>query len=246
MFDQEKHHAHLIKILKKIYDDPSLRNILGFKGGTAAVLFYDLPRMSVDLDFDLLEENKKKLVLDKINRIISSAGRVIEATEKKFTLFFLFSYKKGERKIKIEISKRPVKTIYEVKNYLGIPILIMNKEEMIAGKMAAFLTRKKFASRDLFDLWFFLKEGWEIEEKFLKEKTNLDIKKAINLSIKKIEDIKPEQLLQGLGDFLNEKQKYWVKTKLKEETVFLLNLYLKHSLPSSDKMFGSTESDRVL
>ena len=227
MFNKESHHTYLIKILKKIYNDPSLRNILGFKGGTAAVLFYNLPRVSVDLDFDLLDENKKNLVLEKIKKIIDPVGEIIESIEKRYTLFFLLSYKKDERKIKIEISKRPVKTVYEVKNYLGIPILVMNKEEMIAGKMSTFLTRKKFASRDLFDLWYFLRENWKIDENFLKEKTNFDKEKAIKMSIRKTKDIKSEQLLQGLGDFLDEKQKYWVKNKLKEETIFLLNLYLK-------------------
>lgn len=227
MFNKESHHTYLIKILKEIYDNPSLRNILGFKGGTAAVLFYDLPRISVDLDFDLLDETKKNIVLEKIKKIINPVGEIIESIEKRFTLFFLISYKKGERKIKIEISKRPVKSVYEVKNYLGIPILVMKKEDMIAGKMSALLTRKKFAARDLFDLWFFLKENWQINEIVLKEKTELNLKKAIKMSIKKTKEIKPEQLLQGLGDFLDEKQKYWVKNKLKEEIIFLLNLYLK-------------------
>lgn len=229
MFNKENHHTYLIKILKEIYDDPSLRNILGFKGGTATVLFYDLPRISVDLDFDLLDETKKNLVLEKIKKIINPIGEIIESIEKRFTLFFLLSYKKGERKIKIEISKRPAKSVYEVKNYLGIPILVMKKEDMIAGKMSAFLTRKKFAARDLFDLWFFLKENWQINETFLKERTQMNLKKAIKMSIEKTKEVKPEQLLQGLGDFLDEKQKYWVKNKLKEEIIFLLNLYLEQA-----------------
>ncbi len=227
MFNKENHHTYLIKILKDIYDDPSLRNILGFKGGTAAVLFYDLPRISVDLDFDLLDETKKNLVMDKIKKIIDPVGEIIEFIEKRHTLFTLLSYKKGERMIKIEISKRPVKSVYEVKNYLGIHILVMKKEDMIAGKMSAFLTRKKFAARDLFDLWFFLKEEWSINENILKEKAQLSLKKAIKISIEKTKGIKSEQLLNGLGDFLDEKQKYWVKNKLKEELIFLLNLYLK-------------------
>lgn len=227
MFNKENHHIYLIKILKEIYGDSSLGKILGFKGGTAAVLFYELPRVSVDLDFDLLDETKKDIVLERIKKIIHPIGEIIESTEKRFTLFFLFSYKKTERKIKIEVSKRPIKSNYEVKSYLGIPILVMKKEDMIAGKMAAFLTRKKFASRDLFDLWFFLKENWQINEVFLMEKTQFDLKKAILISINKTKEIKSKQLLQGLGELLDEKQKYWVKNKLKDETVFLLNLYLK-------------------
>lgn len=47
MLNQTKHRVTLIDILKSIYGDPDLRTILGFKGGTAAMLFYDLPRLSV-------------------------------------------------------------------------------------------------------------------------------------------------------------------------------------------------------
>ena len=55
MLDHAKHRAVLINILKDIYSDPLLRTLLGFKGGTAAMLFYNLPRISVDLDFNLLD-----------------------------------------------------------------------------------------------------------------------------------------------------------------------------------------------
>jgi hypothetical protein len=59
MFDQTKHKIILIEILKSIYGDPDLRTALGFKGGTAAMLFYDLPRLCVVLVFDFLIEDKK-------------------------------------------------------------------------------------------------------------------------------------------------------------------------------------------
>ena len=42
-------------ILKDIYADITINSLLGFKGGTCAYFFYNLPRFSVDLDFDLLE-----------------------------------------------------------------------------------------------------------------------------------------------------------------------------------------------
>ena len=54
--DYSKHKSILLQILKDIYSDTSIAPYLGFKGGTAALLFYDLPRNSVDLDFDLLDE----------------------------------------------------------------------------------------------------------------------------------------------------------------------------------------------
>ena len=52
MFNPEKHKLIMVRILKDLYSDKDLGKILGFKGGTMAYLFYDLPRESVDLDLD--------------------------------------------------------------------------------------------------------------------------------------------------------------------------------------------------
>ena len=227
MLDKAQHKTILVKILKEIYSYPDLRYLLGFKGGTAAFLLYDLPRLSVDLDFDLLDENRKATVFEKLKKMLPQYGTVLETTEKRFTLFLLLSYKKGERKIKLEISKRPVKSSFELKNYLGIPMLVMKKDDMLAGKLSALLTRKKFAARDLFDLWYFLKNDWKIDEENLKNKTSMTLKLALKMAIKKVENVKKNQLLQGLGELLDDKQKNWVKEKLKEELLFQLKLYLE-------------------
>jgi len=53
-----KHKTNLTNILIDIYKDSLLGSVLGFKGGTAAMLFFNLPRFSVDLDFDLLVDFK--------------------------------------------------------------------------------------------------------------------------------------------------------------------------------------------
>lgn len=226
IFDKNHHKIILIRILKQIYADSDLRNILGFKGGTAAFLFYGLPRFSVDLDFDLLEEEKKDFVFAKLKEILPKVTVLTESYQKRYTLFYLMSYQKGEKKIKVEISKRPSKSTFVVKNYLGISILLTTKKDILAGKMAALLTRKKFAARDLFDLWFFLKSGWEIDEESVKEKTGLALKTALKKTIEKVKKIKKNQLLQGLGELLEEKQKSWVRENLQKETLF----YLKYLL----------------
>jgi len=227
MLDKNRHKIVLVKILKEIYSDPALRNILGLKGGTAAFLFYSLPRFSVDLDFDLLDEKKKDFVFERLKKILSSIETLVESAQKRNTLFYLMSYQKEERNIKIEISKRPSKSSFTVKSYLGIPILLMEKKDMVAGKIAALLTRQKFAARDLFDLWFFLKNNWEIDEKAIKEKTGLTLKDALEKTIEKVQKVKKNQLLQGLGELLDEKQKPWVKENLQNETIFYLQYLLE-------------------
>ena len=228
MFDKNKHKTILIKILKNIYSDKDLRNILGFKGGTALFLFYGLPRISVGLDFNLLDEEKKSLVFEKLKNILSKFGKIVETKEKRYTLFFLISYGKSERKIKVEVSKRKIPTAYEVKDYLGISILVAKKECLAAGKLSAFLTRKKLAARDVFDLWFILEKNWSFDENLLKFQTNLSLKKALKEALKKVKKIKINQLLQGIGELIEEKNKTWIKNNLKKELIFLLNLYLKN------------------
>jgi spore photoproduct lyase len=74
--NQSNHKTVLIRILKDIFSDPVVGPILGFKGGTAAYLFYSLNRFSVDLNFDLLDLTKKDLVFE----IGSNSDLVLENT----------------------------------------------------------------------------------------------------------------------------------------------------------------------
>lgn len=233
MLNKDLHKAVLIDVLSSIYSDSQIRTLLGFKGGTAAVLFYGLPRFSVDLDFDLLDENKKELVFERLKEILPKFGRIDQAQDKYYSLTFIIDYKKGERNLKIDISKRSDKAEYTAKNYLGIPMLIMKEDDAAAGKLAALTTRKKFAARDMFDMWYFLKESWPIDEEFLKEKTGFSLNKALKEAQKRIYDIKKTELLSGLGDLLDNKQKAFVKEKLVDELTFQLKL--RQSLEKENK-----------
>lgn len=224
--DNQRHKTVLVEILKEIYTDKDLKTALGFKGGTAAFLFYDLPRMSVDLDFDLLKDIDKSLIISKVKEILEKFGRLDESTEKKHTLFFLVNHELGQKNIKVEISKRKSVSEFETKNYLGIPMLVMKKPDMAAGKLSALITRKKFASRDMFDLWYFLKNKWEISEKVVKKKTGLSLEEALEKALKITEKISKKRLLQGMGDLINENQKKFVREKLKKDLAFQLRLYL--------------------
>lgn len=227
VLNKDLHRTNFLTVLKEIYADPNLRTVLGFKGGTAAMLFYELPRFSVDLDFDLLDPTKKELVFEKIKAILQKLGVLSQAWGKQYTLFYLLHYQKRERTLKVEISKRPSRSEFELKNYLGIPMLVMKQEDITAGKLAALLTRREFASRDMFDLEFFLRNNWTINEQVLKEKTNLTLIEALNEAIKQVETVDKDQLLAGLGELLEDnKQKTWVKEKMKDELLFQLRLRL--------------------
>src|SRR3989344_9134964 len=90
--DYPKHKNILLQILKDIFSDTSLSPCLGFKGGTAALMFYDLTRNSVDIDLDLLDESKEREVFEKIQKIAASYGNIIDSRIKRFNLITIISY----------------------------------------------------------------------------------------------------------------------------------------------------------
>lgn len=75
------HKNIMIKILKDIYSDTTIGPILAFKGGTAAYLFYELARFSVDLDFDLLDAEKEDYVFERIKNIVEKYGTLKEVNK---------------------------------------------------------------------------------------------------------------------------------------------------------------------
>lgn len=228
MLDINQHKLILVQILKEIYSNISIASLLGFKGGTAGYLFYNLPRFSVDLDFNLLDIKKKDDVFHNVMKILKKAGKIKNQKEKHATLFFLLSYGEKERNIKVEISKRIFPDSYKVKNYLGISMLVINKEDMFAHKLVAFSERKAIANRDIFDLWFFMKNNWKVKKEIVELRTAMDFKKYLQGCIKKLENINERYILQGLGEILNDKYKHWAKDNLKKEVLFLLKFYLEN------------------
>ena len=93
-------------ILKDIYTDIELVNCLGFKGGTALMFFYELPRFSVDLDFNLIQAAKDEVVYEKLRKILLKYGKIYDETKKFYGLIVVLDYGFGERKLKVEISNR--------------------------------------------------------------------------------------------------------------------------------------------
>jgi len=226
MLNIEKHKNVLVKILKDIYMDSTIGPILGFKGGTAALLFYDLNRFSVDLDFDLLDPKKDDFVFEKIGKIISKYGVVKQEKKKHYTLFFELSYEGNEHNIKVEINRRDFGSKYEIVNYFGISMKVMTKEDMFANKLVALSERIERANRDIYDVWFFLENNWLINRELVERRTGMKFKDFIQECVNKIEKVPNRSILSGMGELLDNKQKAWVKTKLKDETLFYIKTML--------------------
>ncbi len=226
MLNQSIHKTVLLQILKEIYTDTAFGPALGFKGGTAAYLFYGLPRFSTDLDFDLLDQEKEDYVFEKMKKILLAAGIIKEQYKKRHTIFFILSYGEKARNIKVEINRRSFGSRYVHKNYLGISMLVMTKEDMFAHKLIAMLERKKTANRDIFDVWFFLKNIWPINRDIVERRAGIKFTEYLKRCIDFVEKLHDKNILAGIGELLDEKQKSWAGKNLKSDTLFLLKNYM--------------------
>lgn len=231
MLNREKHQLIMGRILRDIYTSVPIAPLLGFKGGTAAYFFYGLPRFSVDLDFDALtpEEDRQKELFESLQEILREHGEVKDNHIKRNTLFFLLSYGHADHNIKLEINRRTnlpkIIDRFELKKYLGISMLVAKKSYLFASKLAALVLRSKTAMRDIYDLWYFAKNNWDIDVEIVKILTGKSLKKHLTECIAIIERVKDNQILQGIGELLSEKEKTWVKTHLRTEIIFLLKNY---------------------
>ena len=183
-FQQEKHYIQTM-VLRSIY---STTNDLAFKGGTCLWLFHGLNRFSEDLDFtmrmgkemelkNLPAEVEKDLELYGIDSEIG----VINDTEISFSFRIgakgpLFTREIERSFVRIEISKREniIKKLDVLEldaNYRDILpffVVLMNKDEILAEKVRAILTRNR--ARDVYDLWFLLKKGARFDLNLINEK----------------------------------------------------------------------------
>ena len=223
------HKNILIKILKNIYTDSTIGPLLGFKGGTAVYLFYNLNRFSVDLDFDLLNVEKEDYVFEQIKKILKNYGTIKEAEKKRFNLFYVLAYDDkvlGAQNIKVEINRREFGSKYEVKSYLGISMKVMVQEDMFAHKLCAMYERIGKTNRDIFDVWHFLQNEWPVNKKIVEERTKMSFKEFLQKCLDSLEKMTDQNILSGMGELLDAKQKDWVKSKLRTETIFLMKLAL--------------------
>lgn len=227
MFDINRHKFFLVQILKDIYTDLELANYLGFKGGTALMFFYDLPRFSVDLDFDLLNADKDDLVFNKVRKIILKYGTIFDEAKKYFGPLIVLDYGIGERKLKIEISNRRFDNSYEIKNLLGFNVKVMSVSDMFAHKLCALLDRSTITNRDIFDTWFFLQRQTPVNKSIVEYRMKLALATHIENCITLLESVKGNRLLDGLGELMDADMKKFVRTKLLVETINLLKFYRK-------------------
>lgn len=222
LFQQDKHKRYLALLLTELAK--AFPEKIAFKGGTCAYFFYNLPRFSFDLDFDMIRAFKA-VDVDRFRELVEKHGQAKNFYDKANTLFCLFDYGKDYPNIKIELNKRVWKNnVYKPVWFMGVPFFIADETTVLTNKLVALTDRKTAVARDLFDIWYFLKAGFPVNGALILERTGKDAGTyltSITVFIEKT--YTPRNVLHGLGDALDEKQKVWAKGHLVLETMQEIN-----------------------
>lgn len=204
MLNREQHRLLMYQILGDIFKS-DIGKYLAFKWGTACYFFHKLDRFSTDLDFDLLEDRD---IDTQLENILKKYGQL-----KKWNKLIL-SYWEDDINIKIDISRHVWKSnSYEIRNFYGIDIRVQDKATIFANKLVALTQRN--TNRDIYDVWFFFKNSFEINENIINERTGQALNIFLEQVIKKIEALSNNyNILDWLWEVLTEKQKFFVKNNL--------------------------------
>lgn len=240
---QYQHRTQMFEILRILYSS-KYGHLLGFKGGTALYFFYDLPRFSVDCDFDLVQKlDKKQLQNLKSELLLYLQNTLPELTIKTsgtsdYSIRYIIQYG-GDKTIKIEISPKIYDNQYEIKQINWLNIQVMKAERMFAHKLCAFISRYQqrdiIANRDLFDINYLFKKiiiPYQpiVIQRFTKMlDKNVTFNDCIDYLIDFItlheKDIQ-KNILNGLGELVDEKEKNTIKTNLIKNTLNGLKFYI--------------------
>ena len=225
--DVNRHKFYMLQILKDIYSDSVLSTALGFKGGTALMFFYNLPRFSVDLDFNLLASDREKQVFEAVRNILLHYGKIHDEAMKFYGSVLVLDYGVGERKLKVEVSNRLYQNPnhYEVRNMLGINMKVMTESDMFAHKLCALLDREDTTNRDIFDCWFFLNRHTPINKKIVEERMQMPLADYVGKCIKHLQSLPEKSLLDGLGELTTSEIKKFVRLSLRSEIISLMQIF---------------------
>jgi predicted nucleotidyltransferase component of viral defense system len=228
IINKEVHKRRMLKILADISANPLLSVNLGFKGGTCCYFIHGLDRFSVDLDFDLLSQDKQAVVLAELDSVLSGYGE-LKMEGKVFCR--KLKYDDESATLKIDISDRfdinKLNTYRAVDIVSGIPLNVLAKEDIFAHKLVALTERynnkiknKIIANRDLYDINYFFDLGWSYNKKIIELRSRKSC--VVYLSDMKsviAKTVNEKNILEGLGELVDNKKRDWIKTNLKNEVL---------------------------
>lgn len=208
-----------LSLLSQLYRYPLSEQVY-FKGGTAIHLIFGASRFSEDLDFTVnMEAVDFDRFIDKFFREFAKFEQVSfkprkTIAGKKFLLTSgttVLSYPTyisldfSFREKVLDPSKSLIQTLYPVQ--FNSMIHHLSKQEILAEKIRAFLTRDK--GRDMYDLWFLLSQNTPLNGSFIIEK-NKYYQIGGNwkqLVLEKVEKSNQNKFITDLKPFITESER---------------------------------------
>lgn len=219
-----------VYVLNYIYTNLQYNKNLIFTGGTCLKIFYDLPRLSEDLDFDYLSDINTEQLIDNIGQYFKKQfqyKKIIMSLKQRgnqIILKFPVLHKLGLARVnesdllyvKLDFSKNPSKfydllitskSVYGfnfIARHYDLPSLMSGKLHaiLLRGKLTGIDNRETVKGRDYFDLLWFLKKSIKPNIKRLSEMLGkeLDMKSLQNQLDLKIKDV----VLRYKSDFKSD------------------------------------------
>src|SRR3989338_3560211 len=187
-----------------------------FKGGTAIRLLLKSGRFSEDLDFtaELTAKELDPLVNETVKKMsaIIPDMKLKRTDENKFAYTGILSYQpegmKHPLNIHLDFSLREKpetskQTVLETDFPVAPQPVVrhMDWREILAEKIRAFLVRSK--GRDVYDLWFMLGKGVELDWDMINRKTKMySIETSLQDVMNRIGEFDEKKLKNDLGKFL--------------------------------------------
>ena len=200
-------------VLEFIYNNPDYKRLI-FTGGSCLRICYDAPRLSEDLDFDLLEKDYRKLNLEKLakdleeffkkNYLLKIAVKCQGKTRiyLKFPLLKELGLAKAAESDWLYVKIEPSKTFFRnseieltpVSRY-GFNFLAKNYslKFLMTGKIYAIFSRQWFKGegnvidikgRDFYDLFWYFQKKAEPDYKNLKRLTGISNEEELKEKLK--------------------------------------------------------------
>ena len=224
--------------LRYFYEEKNLDFKAFFKGGTSIRFLYNSFRFSEDLDFTIIGKAEKigSWLWTFLPRLEKEAGLTVTIKDEKnfeeagwgYRLVFQGELAKQPLGIRLDFSMRekplePEVSFVSVFDYPVSPLPLVNhlsREEILAEKVRAIVVRGK--PRDLFDLWFLLKQGTLINLRMVKEKMKYYPEVIFDQKVlaDRIKQFKPDDLKKDLNQFIPENARQY--EKFIPETIDLL------------------------
>ena len=101
----------------------------------------------------------------------------------------------------------------------------MEKSTIFANKLVALIDRENLANRDVYDVHFFFRKLFDVNEAVVLERTGKSLKEYYAFLLEFLKrEVEGKNLLQGLGEVIDAKQKAFVKEKMLKELEGVLAL----------------------